>query len=126
MVLILSRVPSLPAANAADARPDLKKPNHGIEQPQQKVLSLRIGALGFEPDQLSVTQGEYFLVVFNSIQSRPVRLILARGTGEHEKDIVISRESPRWKSSVRLVPGRYVVKSPDHPDWSCHITVTAN
>ena len=123
MVFILSRASPLPTANV---NAELKKPNHKSVRDRSKVLSLRIGALGFEPNRLSVTEGEYFLVIFNSVQAKPLRLTLVRETGEREKDIVISRESPHWKSTVRLVPGRYLVKSPDKAEWSCEITVTAN
>jgi hypothetical protein len=37
----------------------------------------------------------------------------------------MQREQPNWSDVIDLQPGRYVLSDGDHPDWVCHITITA-
>jgi hypothetical protein len=80
---------------------------------------------GFEPSEITRPTGRFVLMVedrsgLNTISSR-----LRLQAGLTLRNIPMKREQPNWSDVINLQPGRYVLSDGDHPDWVCHITITA-
>ena len=93
---------------------------------EKRGLLLRIGRGGFEPGEITVRPGEYFVVILNGSHLRSMSIAFQREGGELVGQNRLSRESTRWTFRTQLSPGTYIVTSSARPDWMCRITVTSN
>jgi hypothetical protein len=96
-----------------------KKKSRAVET---ELITLRPN--GFEPAEITRPAGEFILMIENR-GGLPADLRLSRETGEHIHEIKSSREEPDWNELLDLHPGHYALTEANHPEWMCHITITA-
>jgi hypothetical protein len=80
---------------------------------------------GFEPQEITRSQGRILLMVDNQSDLPATSLQLTREAGPLVNEMRVPREQPNWSEAIDLRPGRYVLTESDHPDWQCRITITA-
>lgn len=79
---------------------------------------------GFAPAVITRPQGKFILMIDNR-SGGDLRFHLSRETGEQLHEIRSSQEQLDWNEVLDLQPGRYVLTTPDHPQWTCVISITA-
>jgi len=90
---------------------------------EDKGFWLSLRASGFETKEISISAGDYFVVIQNATGLDEVALRIERETGQRVHEMRLSRLKKRWRQMVHFTPGQYVVSEVDHPEWTCHITV---
>jgi len=88
-------------------------------------ISVKITPTGFEPSEVSCSEGAYLIGVYNRSGLRTVDLQLDREAGNRLHEVTVPREMLDWKRVVELAPGRYILSEVNHPEWSCKINVSA-
>jgi hypothetical protein len=88
-----------------------------------KGFWLTIRPTGFEIKEMTISAGDYFVVVHNATGLNQFSLRVERETGERIYDVRLPRFRKYWKQMVHLIPGRYLISEIDHPEWNCVITV---
>ena len=91
-----------------------------------KVVLLTLRPNGFSPRELTLPAGRYLFVVRNRTGLAEFSFRIERESGEVLHEVSPRRYKREWKHMVQLPVGVYIVKEVLHPDWTCHITVTAN
>jgi len=104
---------------------DIKNPASAQHQERVNVIYIRLTRDGFAPDAVTCPEGTYFMIVYNSAGLKVADLRLSREGGPQLRQSVLSSEKIKWKESVELTQGRYIVTEANHRDWACNITVTA-
>ena len=89
-----------------------------------KALWLTIRPEGFLPTEITVPAERYFVVIQNLTGLEQFAIRVERENGERLQEVRVERFRRKWKGSIELRPGRYVISEQDHPDWKCVITVT--
>jgi len=90
-----------------------------------EVERITIRPRGFEPTEITRPAGHFILAVNNRSGLEEVALRLDRVAGSRLREVRVPRTKLDWRSLVDLTPGRYVLTEANHPDWICHITITA-
>ncbi|MEN3329834.1 MAG: hypothetical protein V7638_4641 [Acidobacteriota bacterium] len=101
---------------AADQKPRLSN---------MAALPIALRMNGFAPVEIERPAGEFFISVTNLTDSPDLVFRLDRENGERLHSANAPREMRAWRQSLRLTPGTYLLSVPDHPEWSCRITITA-
>jgi hypothetical protein len=97
--------------------------NPGRSQVEMLPITLRAG--GFVPGEMTKPSGEYILSISNLTGMPDLVLWIGRENGERMHEGKASRRKPYWRQQVRLTPGTYLIGEAGHPEWVCHINVTA-
>lgn len=89
-----------------------------------KAFWLTIRPTGFEPSEITVPAGEYFVIIQNATGLNQFALRVAREGGGDLLNVRLPFRRRYWKHTVNLQPGSFIVSEADHPEWKCRITVT--
>ena len=99
---------------------------------QTKLPSVRVEAelvtiteRGFEPAKIRRPPGIFQLVVDNRSVLPEVALRLDRESGGRLHEVRVPREQLDWEQMLTLTPGSYALTEASHPQWVCHIVITA-
>ncbi|MBA2704350.1 MAG: hypothetical protein H0U60_10910 [Blastocatellia bacterium] len=108
--------------------PDLALPRvdqqQGRERLQAELITLR--PTGFEPAEITRQQGPFLLAVDNRTGTdEDLTLIVERVNGPREHEVKQMGRRIRWRKVMDLQPGDYWLKVAEHPEWACHIAITA-
>ena len=88
----------------------------------RQVLSFQVTRNGFEPSEITVTQGKFLILLQNRSGRRDLNFRLTR---ENEGRVAESDPKRRdWKAHVRLNPGTYILDETNDPTWRSVIRVT--
>jgi hypothetical protein len=87
------------------------------------VALITIRPTGFEPTEITRTNGRFLLVVENRSGLEELHLNVTRQQGEHVSDAHFSRHLLDWRGLITLPPGQYVITEANRPAWHCRITV---
>lgn len=90
-----------------------------------KGLFLRMTATGMEPAEVTLTAGQYYLLVQNASGRDQFTVRVERENGERLHNVNVERYQRKWKQVLNLSPGRYIISEPDHPRLTCRIEVTS-
>ena len=96
----------------------------GADREGLSVLRLTLGPEGFTPAQVTLPRGRFLLVVYNKSGLEELGLSLDAGAGGRLRASRAKGRGSRWREVFDPPPGEYTLGVADHPDWSCHITVT--
>jgi hypothetical protein len=88
-------------------------------------MLVTIRPTGFEPAEVSCPKGRFLLMVDNRSGLTDVLLRLVHETGHQEREERVSQGKLGWREVFDLPPGRYQLTEANHPNWVCHITITA-
>jgi hypothetical protein len=81
---------------------------------------------GFEPVEITRSAGPFLLSIDNVTEMGEMTFRLVRQNGSNERDLTPKKDKFRLRHVVNLLPGRYALAEANHPDWTCHITITPN
>ena len=95
---------------------------NGTPRLQAQLITLR--PFGFEPKQITRSEGRFLLMVDNRSGLREMSLRLDRVAGNRLHEVRVPRERLDWREFFELTPGRYTLTEANHPDWVCDITIT--
>jgi hypothetical protein len=84
---------------------------------------IRINPAGFDPKQITRSNGHFVLIVNNRSQLEGVRLRLDQESGNSLAGATVGHEVPDWIQEVNLAPGTYRLIEASHPGWSCKINI---
>lgn len=93
-----------------------------------EVEILSIQPHGFEPSQITRSSGLFLLAIDNRAEVDNLTLRLNRVNRPQEPallDVTVPRERLNLDEYINLSPGTYALTEVNHPDWVCHITITA-
>ena len=101
---------------------------NGNADPKQRmgVLVVKLRRTGFEPSELTRPRGRFLLAFDNQSGADEIILRLQHETGNKLHEVHMPRGSVRWRQALDLHPGRYLLSVNGHPEWICHLTITAN
>jgi hypothetical protein len=80
---------------------------------------------GFEPSEVTMAAGRFFLSVENRSGRRGLTLLIDPEHGNRVREFTEPEDELDWTDELHLTPGRYTLAVAGHPEWVCHITVTA-
>lgn len=89
---------------------------------QRELITIRPS--GFEPAEITRPAGRFLLAIENKSGLDEVVLRIRREGGTRHHEGRVWKGNLKWRSAALLSPGRYLLTSPDHPDWNCIITIT--
>jgi|SRR5689334_9010290 len=88
----------------------------------RQILSFQVTRNGFEPSEVTVSQGKFLILLQNRSGRRDLNFRLTR---ENEGRVAESDPKRRdWQAHVRLNPGTYILDEPSNPQWKSVIRVT--
>lgn len=87
--------------------------------------SITLRPTGFDPKEITRRRGPFLLAASNRSGLEEVVLSLTRIDGNTVKELRVSRKQRAWQEVINLSPGQYILSEASHPDWICHITITA-
>jgi hypothetical protein len=79
---------------------------------------------GFEPAQVSHTEGVFLLAVHNRSGQNRMMLRLDKVGGNRLIERSVSREKLDLREAVDLPPGLYALTEANHPHWVCYLDIT--
>jgi len=80
---------------------------------------------GFEPAEITRPAGQFLLAVHNRSGLEEVDLRIDMESGVRVREDRLPLDKPRWRRMLSVPPGRYVITEANHPDWVCHVAITA-
>ena len=95
------------------------------EKPQVQPLPIVLKPGGFVPMEVTGAQGDYFFSVLNQSGTAEVILRLDREHGNRLHENQVKKERVRWRKTVHLAPGVYLLTEANHPQWVCRITINS-
>jgi hypothetical protein len=95
------------------------------DQPQVQPLPIVLKSGGFVPMDVIGAQGDYFFSVLNQSGTAEIVLRLDREHGNRLHEDHVKKERLRWRKTVHLTPGVYVLTEANHPQWVCRITINS-
>jgi hypothetical protein len=116
------------SAEKPTTKPLVKPPAAPAERsPNSDIFSslITLRPSGFEPSEITGPAGRWLLLVDNRSGSPEMWLRLDREKGKRLHEVRVRHESLDWHDLFDLTPGEYVLTDTHHPDFACHITVTA-
>ena len=122
-----SRTPPLPDNRANyDAPPESASATRAIpivQSDQIVVERVTIFPYGFEPEEISRPVGPFLLAVDNRAGTGEFSLKLVSERNELVHSDAIRRGHATTSKLLSLPPGTYVLREPNHPKWTCRITI---
>lgn len=112
-----------PEAIAARAAP---RPGTEAAGNQMGDLIIKLRRTGFEPANVSRPRGRVLLAFDNLTGADEITLQLKQETGNKLHEVRMPRGTVRWRKALDVPAGRYILSVAEHPEWVCHITITAN
>lgn len=94
------------------------------DQTRIKVELITIRPAGFDPTEITLTDGHFRIAVDNKSGLDEVTLRLTREGGARVRGLRLSPEQHKWREKIVLPPGSYLLTAVGHPNWLCRITVT--
>ena len=99
----------------------------GPRRVEVEILSIQPN--GFEPSQITRSSGRFLLAIDNRSEVEDLRLRLNRVQTHLPEpallDVTVPKERLNLDEYINLPPGNYMLTEANHPDWVCHITITA-
>ena len=97
-----------------------------LARPQEKVRAERVTAFrhGFEPEEITRTEGEFMLCVDNRAGTEGLSLQLTSRTFGPVYAAPIQKGKSGTNELLNLQPGKYILTEASHPGWICTITIT--
>jgi hypothetical protein len=89
-------------------------------------LIIKLRRTGFEPANVSRPRGRVLLAFDNLTGADEITLQLKQETGNKLHEVRMPRGTVRWRKALDVPAGRYILSVAEHPEWVCHITITAN
>jgi hypothetical protein len=86
---------------------------------------ITINPYGFYPKEITRPKGLFLLAVDNRSGIHELSLQLNLDNGGRVKEKPLLKGQLRWRQPIDLNPGNYVLTEANHPDWVCHLTITA-
>jgi hypothetical protein len=122
-----------PSSTRAAKGGSLKAASTAAASTQQRIASIEAELItitphGFEPREITRPSGKFLLMIDNrsgQALMSPKLGIDAPLNAVSILNLTVPREQPNWSDVVDLPPGRYLLAEPDHPSWTCRITITA-
>jgi hypothetical protein len=105
--------------------PAAPPPGAAAVKDRLEALIVKLRRTGFEPTEVTRSQGSFLLAFDNLTGEDEIDLRLEQETGNKLHEVRMPRGNVRWRQALDLHPGRYVLSVADHPEWACHITITA-
>jgi hypothetical protein len=93
------------------------------EQVEVEVITVRPN--GFDPREITRPQGPFMLAINNRSGTTELALQLTRVQGNRIHEVRLPKGRIRWNKVVDLPPGDYVLTEQNHPNWICHLKLTA-
>lgn len=94
------------------------------QRPQLETELVTITPAGFEPAEITRSQGGFMLAVDNRSGLDDVDFYLERETGGRV-NVALSRKGKlAWRETIDFPPGRYVLRATNDQSWRCAITIT--
>jgi len=87
-------------------------------------VAITVTPHGFEPQELTLSTGHFFLTVENRSSQRGLTLMLNSEQGDSIREFTQPEDALDWIDELQLTAGNYTLTTREHPDWVCHITVT--
>lgn len=120
------------ASSTAAPRPVLTKQSEAVQSARAASkketlpsVAVTLTRRGFEPANLTMPGGRFFLTVENRSGNRGLTLRIDPEHGERVREVKQPEDELDWTDELRLTPGRYTLTTSERPDWVCHVTVTA-
>jgi hypothetical protein len=88
-------------------------------------VALTLTRRGFEPSEVTMPAGRFFLTVENRSGRRGLTLLIDPEHGNRVREVAQPEDELDWTDELRLTPGRYTLTTAERPDRVCHVTVTA-
>jgi len=115
------KVPPTAVVNKADAA----IPAPAVPQEEgARVIVVTVRPGWMEPSELTLPEGEYWLVVQNRTGRREATFRLDSDGGSRLLEVREPRR-PDWRRRLNLSTGGYTLTEANHPDWVCRISITA-
>lgn len=92
-------------------------------QPRVEVEEITVTLRGFEPSEITRPAGRFLLVIANPSGNQDLDLSISHELGGRLQAFRLLQNQPSWNDSLLLPPGRYVLREPSHPNWSCRIII---
>jgi hypothetical protein len=86
---------------------------------------VELNRFGFTPKQINRTVGAHYIYVRNVSGLRNLTLKLLDQSKTATKQQNLTATSPHWRELVNLPPGTYTLTEPNHPTWTCTITINS-
>ncbi|MDX1982922.1 MAG: hypothetical protein SFV51_21815 [Bryobacteraceae bacterium] len=87
------------------------------------LLSFVVREDHVEPRVVTVRAGKARIIVSNRSGRQGLNMRLVRGPAAVTSRVLVRTER-RWRETVQLAPGAYVMEAAENPKWRCQITVT--
>jgi hypothetical protein len=88
-------------------------------------IAVTLTRRGFEPGDVTMSASRFFLTVENRSEHRGLTLLIDPEHGNRVREFTEPEDELDWTDELHLTPGRYTLAVTGHPDWVCHIIVTA-
>lgn len=106
----------------AESSKSLSKPetqDQRSRQPETEIVT--VTPTGFEPGEITRSQGRFLLAIDNRTGLEELQLYLERETGSR---VSLSRKRKlAWREAIDLPPGRYSLRAANDQSWHCRITI---
>ena len=101
----------------------LSESDHRREQLEAEIVT--ITPTGFEPRELTRTQGRFILAIDNRSGLEEVQMYVERETGARVHSSLNRKGKLAWRDVIDLPPGVYVLRAAYEESWRCRITLTS-
>ena len=91
--------------------------------PQIQTALITIRPTGFDPSEIGVAEGHFRIAVDNKSGLDEVTLRLTREGGDRVREVRLPPGQLKWRETLMLPPGNYLLTEANHSDWRCRITV---
>lgn len=88
-----------------------------------QLLRITIRPTGFDPAEVSISQGRFTLAVDNRSGLRELTFRLDREGAGRLREVRMPRERLSYREVIDPPPGVYVLTEADHPTWVCRVRV---
>ena len=102
-------------------KPVVSPSQAGASNIQAEVITIR--PTGFHPEKITRPRGQFLLAIENRSVLQAVDLVLEDQARRSLFDTHVSVVKPDAARRLDLLPGSYVLRETNHPDWACTITI---
>ncbi len=92
-----------------------------VKQVESELVTITPG--GFEPIQITRSQGPFILAIDNRSGLEDVQLYFERETGVRLSVALGRNRKLAWRETVDFPPGQYILRAANDDSWRCLITV---
>ena len=78
---------------------------------------------GFEPKEITRPAGPFYLALHNLSRLDQLDVSLDPESGPRLHAIGVTNNKTRWQQKLTLLPGTYLLREANHPEWVCRITI---